>query len=176
MTIKNPKVFISYSWEDEQHLNWVKSLADRLLANGVDASIDQYDLVLGDRLPQFMEQQITASDFVIIVCTKTYKEKANSRTSGVGYEGHIISDELLTGKNERKFIPVIKDGRVYEVLPTFLSGKLSIDLSNDEYFEKGFDNLLRTIFGVKKKPAVGEIPKKIKKVHYYLLVKMKVKI
>lgn len=163
MTIKNPKVFISYSWEDEQHLNWVKLLADRLLTNGVDASIDQYDLVLGDRLPQFMEQQITASDFVIIVCTKTYKEKANNRTSGVGYEGHIISDELLSGKNERKFIPVIKEGRVNEVLPTFLAGKFSIDLSNDEHFEKGFDDLLRTIFGVKKKPTIGEIPKKIKK-------------
>lgn len=59
--------------------------------------IDQYDLSLGDRLPQFMEQQISDSDYVLIICTPEYK-KANNRTSGVGYEGHIISAELLSGK------------------------------------------------------------------------------
>ena len=55
MIDKNPRVFISYSWENEKHREWVKALADRLLENGVNAHIDQYDLDLGDRLPQFME-------------------------------------------------------------------------------------------------------------------------
>jgi len=89
-----PKVFISYSWEDEAHKEWVRSLADSLLANGIDAILDQYDLSLGDRLPQFMEQSIANSDYVLIICTPTYKKKSDTRNGGVGYEGHIISGEF----------------------------------------------------------------------------------
>ena len=110
-----PKVFISYSWEDEAHKQWVKSLTDRLIENGIDATLDQYDLTLGERLPVFMEQSITTADYVLIICTPTYKEKADNRKGGVGYEGHIISGELFAKGNERKFIPVIpKSPLVYK--------------------------------------------------------------
>ena len=111
------KVFISYSWEDDAHKEWVRSLTDSLLANGIDATLDQYDLSLGDRLPQFMEQSIAASDYVLIICTPTYKQKSDNRSGGVGYEGHIISGELLTTGNERKFIPVIRKGTVHTAMP-----------------------------------------------------------
>ena len=104
------KVFISYAWESEEHREWVKALANRLLSDGIDAVLDQYDLELGDRLPQFMEQSVRSSDYVLIVCTPAYKQKADARIGGVGYEGHIISGELFSGHNERKFIPVIKEG------------------------------------------------------------------
>ena len=69
------KVFISYSWEDDEHKNWVRSLTDKLLENGIDATLDQYDLSLGDRLPQFMEQSVTNADYVLIICTPTYKKR-----------------------------------------------------------------------------------------------------
>ena len=45
------KAFISYAWESEEHRAWAKALADRLLADGIEAIVDQYDLELGDRLP-----------------------------------------------------------------------------------------------------------------------------
>ena len=51
----NPKVFISYAWEDGI-TEWVKNLAQELRSDGVDAIIDQWSLVPGDRLPQFMEK------------------------------------------------------------------------------------------------------------------------
>ena len=70
------KVFISYAWESEEHRARVKALADRLLADGIEAIVDQYDLELGDRLPQFMEQSVRSSDYVLIVCTPAYKQKA----------------------------------------------------------------------------------------------------
>lgn len=162
MTRKNPKVFISYSWESDENKEWARELADKLLKNGIEAYIDQYDLNLGDRLPHFMEQQIIDSDFVLIICTKVYKEKADNRTSGVGYEGHIISAELLSGNNERKFIPIIKEGTPNEVLPTFLDGKLGIDLADEQHYSENFNDLITTIFGVKRKPELGVIPKSIK--------------
>lgn len=49
--IQSPIVFISYSWEDEEHKDWAMQLVDRLIADGVDAHIDRYELALGDRLP-----------------------------------------------------------------------------------------------------------------------------
>lgn len=156
-----PKVFISYSWEDEAHKEWVRSLADSLLANGIDATIDQYDLSLGDRLPQFMEQSITDSDFVLIICTPTYKEKSDNRSGGVGYEGHIISGELFAKGNERKFIPVIRKGTVHTAMPNCLSGKLAIDLSSGRHYDTNFNDLLTTLQGQKRKPPVTHAANKV---------------
>lgn len=153
-----PKVFISYSWEDEAHKQWVKSLTDRLIENGIDATLDQYDLTLGDRLPVFMEQSITTADYVLIICTPTYKEKADNRKGGVGYEGHIISGELFAKGNERKFIPVIRKGSANTALPTYLSGKLGIDLSESADDDSNFRDLVTTLWGKKSKPALGRKP------------------
>lgn len=150
-----PKVFISYAWESEEHRAWVKELADRLLDDGIEAIVDQYDLELGDRLPQFMEESVTSVDYVLVVCTPTYKAKADARIGGVGYEGHIISDELYSKRNERKFIPVLKGGTFAECVPTFLVGKLGIDLSNG-FDGENYGNLVATLFHAKRKPPVQQ--------------------
>lgn len=158
----NPKVFISYSWEDVEHKEWALNLVDRLIADGIDAHIDQYELNYGDRLPQFMEQEITNADYVLIICTPNYKEKADNRKSGVGYEGHIISDEIMQGHNERKFIPIIRKGGIRDSLPIYLLGKLGIDFKDDNKFEQNYKDLLATIYGTRKKPQLGEMPTYIK--------------
>lgn len=148
------KVFISYSWEGEDHKDWVRHLADSLLENGIDATLDQYDLTLGDRLPQFMEQSITDADHVLVICTPTYKEKSDARKGGVGYEGHIISGELFLSGNERKFIPIIRKGTAQTAMPASLSGKLGIDLRNGPDYASNFSDLLTTLQGTKTKPSI----------------------
>ena len=55
---------ISYSWDDDLHKKWIKEFATRLRADGVDATLDQWHLGLGDRLPPFMESLIRDSRFV----------------------------------------------------------------------------------------------------------------
>ena len=155
---KVPKVFISYSWESEEHTDWVKSLADKLLADGIEAIIDSYDVSPGDRLPKFMESSIRDSDYVIIICTEEYKRKANNREKGVGYESHIISAELYNNHNDRKFIPVIRQGDFNSALPTYIDGKLAIDLRGNPFNEDSYKDLIASIFKVKKKPKVGIRP------------------
>lgn len=159
---EHPKVFISYSWEDDAHKAWVKELADKLLSDGIDATIDQYDLSLGDRLPQFMEQAISNADYVLIICTPSYKEKSDARKGGVGYEGHIISAELLSYGNEKKFIPIIRKGSVTQALPMCLSGKLGIDLTDGKHYDNGYIDLVTTIYGAKRKPSIGNKPSYVK--------------
>lgn len=153
-----PKVFISYSWESKEHSDWVKSLADKLLADGIEAIIDSYDVSPGDRLPKFMESSIRDSDYVIIICTEEYKRKANNREKGVGYESHIISAELYNNHNDRKFIPVIRQGDFNSALLTYLDGKLAIDLRGNPFNEDSYKELIASIFKVKKKPKVGIRP------------------
>lgn len=153
-----PKVFISYSWESKEHSDQVKSLADKLLADGIEAIIDSYDVSPGDRLPKFMESSIRDSDYVIIICTEEYKRKANNREKGVGYESHIISAELYNNHNDRKFIPVIRQGDFNSALPTYIDGKLAIDLRGNLFNEDSYKDLIASIFKVKKKPKLGIRP------------------
>lgn len=153
-----PKVFISYSWESKEHSDWVNSLADKLLADGIEAIIDRYDVSPGDRLPEFMESSIKDSDYVIIICTEEYKRKADNREKGVGYESHIISAELYNNHNDRKFIPIIRQGEFNTAIPTYLDGKLAIDLRGNPYNETSYKDLIASIFKVKKKPKVGIRP------------------
>lgn len=153
-----PRVFISYSWESKEHTDWVKSLADKLLADGIEAIIDSYDVSPGDRLPKFMENSIRDSDYVIIICTEEYKRKANNREKGVGYESHIISAELYNNHNDRKFIPIIRQGDFNTALPTYLDGKLAIDLRGNPFNENSYKDLIASIFNVKKKPEIGIRP------------------
>ncbi len=54
-----PKAFISYSWTSERHQEAVRSWADRLLADGVNVVLDQYDLKEGDDKYAFMEKMVT---------------------------------------------------------------------------------------------------------------------
>lgn len=157
-----PKVFISYSWDDEEHKKWMRSFADKLLESGIDTYIDQYDVQHGDRLPHFMEESITTADFVLIVCTPKYKEKADSRQGGVGYEGHIISGELFAKGNERKFIPIIRRGNEKSSMPSYLAGKYYVDLRDGSQLETQFKDLLTTLKGQLKKPPVKRLVSNLK--------------
>ncbi len=152
-----PKVFISYSWDNEEHKKWTLSFADKLLENGIEAYIDQYDVQYGDRLPHFMEEYITKANFVLIVCTPQYKEKADSRQGGVGYEGNIISGELFAKGNERKFIPIIRRGNEKSSMPSYLAGKYYVDLRDGSNFETQFKDLITTLKGQHKKPPAKRL-------------------
>ena len=50
-----PKAFISYSWDDDAHKEWVKQLATRLRADGVDVTLDRWHAAPGDQIPAFMD-------------------------------------------------------------------------------------------------------------------------
>ena len=53
-----PKVFISYSWSNDDHTAWVADLGERLMADGIIVVLDQWDLQDGQDLNDFMEQMV----------------------------------------------------------------------------------------------------------------------
>jgi hypothetical protein len=90
----------------DEHRQWVLDFATRLRSDGVEVTLDQWHLHPGDQLPAFMEPAIRDNDYILIVCTPHYAERSNRRAGGVGYEGDIMTAEVFTQRNERKFIPV----------------------------------------------------------------------
>jgi hypothetical protein len=116
--------FISYSWDDEAHCEWVRRVAERLRADGVAVSIDRWETVPGDQLPAFMERAIRENGFVVIVCTPRYKQRSDSRQGGVGYEGDIMTAEISSTQNHRKFIPVWRSGSWQESCAVMALGKV----------------------------------------------------
>jgi len=154
-----PKVFISYSHDSPDHKQWVLELATRLRACGVDATLDQWDLGPGSDLPHFMEQNIANSSRILMICTERYVQKANAGIGGVGYEKMIVTADLMRQIDSSRVIPIIRQKGTFE-LPIFLASKLYIDLSTQDQFETGFDQLLRDLLNAPLyvKPPLGTAP------------------
>lgn len=154
-----PKVFISYSHDTLEHKKWVLELATRLRTNGIDAIIDQWELTAGSDIPTFVEQNLASVDYVIMICTENYVEKANKGTGGVGYEKMIITSNLMSRIDDAKVIPIVRQNGTREV-PIFLKTKMYIDFSKADEFELAYDNLIRAIHKspIYKKPEVGNNP------------------
>lgn len=110
-----PKVFISYSHKTEKFDNKVLKFANKLRQDyDIDAMIDQYIEAPAEGWPLWMERQIEISDFVLIVCTKSYFEKIEdcdpNNGKGAIWEMGIVRQALYEsyGLNS-KFIPIVFD-------------------------------------------------------------------
>lgn len=154
--IESPTVLLSYSWDNEDHKNWVLNLAKRLRENGVNAIIDRYHLTPGMNRMVFMEQNIEKADKVLIIFTEQYKEKADQRNGGAGFEYSIINMDLYSRiKDNDKYLPILREGTIESSLPLFMKQFIAIDMSDNSLFEEKFNELLLSIYN---KPLI-DIPK-----------------
>lgn len=156
MDSETKKAFISYAWDNEKHKKWVLKLASDLRRHGVDVILDQWDARLGKDLSFFMEQGLTASRFILCVCSDKYIQKVNRGIGGAGYEKRILAAEMMNDSNKRFVIPIIKGNSQTTKLPIFLSGLKYVDFDNGSYFNN-YQELLERIYDedVKKKPPLG---------------------
>lgn len=164
-----PKVFISYSWTNQEYQDRVNEFVDRLRSVGVDTIYDKYDLGPGASIHAFMEQSVSDPSVtkVLILCDKKYVEKANAREGGAGTETLIISPKVYTdsdpaGKN-KKFIPIImeRDERGEACLPVYLDGRLYFDFSDKSSFNSDeFEHLIRYLYEKpeRRAQALGKAP------------------
>lgn len=156
-----PKVFISYSWDGDEHQAWVKNLADRLFDKGVDVVLDQYEVELGDDIILFMERGITNTDKVLLILTENYKTKADNRERGVGNECSMINAEWYNQRaDNNKFIPIIRGKDTKKSTPVFVKMVTYLDMSDDALFEEKFKELYFRVYDepILVKPNVGERP------------------
>ncbi len=157
---KTPTIFISYTWDDEGHKKWVLELANRLSQSGVHVFLDRYDLLPGTSMTAFMERAVRESDKVILILTPQFKQRADNRVGGAGFEYAMISQQIYQEQGSQKFIPVIRKGDSKESAPTFVSTLIYIDMRDDGKMEESFESLLRQIYEepLITRPPLGKKP------------------
>jgi TIR domain len=155
-----PSVFISYSHDSPEHKAWALKLATDLRNSGIDATIDQWDLVPGQDVATFMQRGITTTDRVLMLCSETYVAKADGGHGGVGYERLIVTAEVVEAIETKKFIPLVRNNPSKTKTPKFLGPRLYIDFSAEEAYATNLEALCREILGepANKKPPLGANP------------------
>ena len=104
-----PRVFISYSHDSDAHSDRVMALVERLRAGKHQVVIDAEEPFPEYGWPQWCQDQIRDADFVLVICTATYRRRAEgTEAPGVGLGAAIILQYLYEAKGKnRKFIPVV---------------------------------------------------------------------
>jgi hypothetical protein len=151
----NLTVFVSYSWDSEEHQAWVKHLADAIDAEpDLEVTFDQYDLFAGKDLTHFMERGLEC-ERVVIISTPEYVRKARERTGGVGYETSLITADLVRDMAQDKFIPVLRQG---DTVPSFLQTKLRVDFRETQNYNL---ELTRLIAAIRRQPPAQRPAKRV---------------
>ncbi|RUR96867.1 TIR domain-containing protein [Pectobacterium polaris] len=156
------KVFISYSWDDLAHQQWVVDLANSLRESGIDANVDVFNVHQETtNLNKMMIKEISISDNVIVVLTEAYKQKAISWKGGVGFESELLLSELTNQEVKDKLIFIMKTPSGYaEAFPPQYKNYYAIDFSDESRFTHKFKELLHRIYGepLYRKSEIGAKP------------------
>lgn len=156
---KPKTVFISYSHDSEDHKERVLVLADQLYGHGIVVKLDQYEESPPEGWPRWMNNQVKASDYTLVICSETYErrfqgEEEEGKGKGVTWEGGIITQKLYEtqGKN-LKFIPVTFTDDDLNHIPDPLAGATIYNLSQSD----GYEQLYRRLTGqpLVQKPTLG---------------------
>jgi hypothetical protein len=161
MASEPPKVLISYSHDSPEHEQHVLKLANRLRADGIDCTIDQYVVAPAEGWPRWMDKQIRDSDFVVIVCTETYYQRVMGEEQprkglGVRWEGHLIYQAIYRAESmNTTFIPVLFESGNYAHIPAPLQSTnyYSVDARS------GYEDLYRRLTNQPRavKPELGKL-------------------
>lgn len=154
------KVFISYSHDSQNHMDRVLDASNRLREDGIDCNIDQYVISPDEGWPRWMVNQIEEADFVLVVCTETYKNRfmgKEKQGKGLGgkWEGAILTQKLYDNEaNNTKFIPVVFSPHDLTHIPLVLHGTTYYELHK----EQGYKTLYRHLTNQPKvpKPELGK--------------------
>lgn len=159
----HPKVFISYSWDSDEHKKWVLNFAKKLCENGIDVKLDQWEISNrgGSLIPNFMIRSVSDTDRVLCIMTPNYKKKTDKLEGGVGFEYSILSSEIADDLNTTKFIPILRIGNEKESTPILLNKRIGYYMRDEDNFESEFKSLLRDLYNEPKivKPPIGKKPK-----------------
>jgi SEFIR domain len=149
-----PSVFISYSHDSGHHVDRVLALADQLRADSIDVRLDQYEPAPPAGWPAWMQQQVSTTDFVVLVCTPTFRrrfdrEEAPGEGLGATWEG-MLAQQLLyeAGARNHRLLPVVfEDADPKQDIP------LSLRAYTHYRLVAGYEELLRRITNQPRRSA-----------------------
>lgn len=155
---ESPKVFISYSHQNAEYENKVLNFANKLRSEGIDANVDLYEEAPTEGWPRWMENQIRAADFVLVINSKSYYDKCYSdiKGKGVSWEVNIVYQHIYDANSENtKFIPVFFEEDDIQYILTPLKPFTYYNIGTEE----GYEKLYWRLRGVTQthKPPLGKL-------------------
>ncbi|MPN55792.1 hypothetical protein SDC9_203476 [bioreactor metagenome] len=148
MSQRNPKVFVSYSWDNIEHQQWVVDLTNGLRRKGIDATMDLFQTQQKTvNLNRMMIENIKQSDYVVVVLTEEYAKKADNFQGGVGFETLLTIPDIKNNLSKLIFI-MRHNGDYTKVFPFHVRDIYAIDFSNDNQFESKLEELIYKIYDV----------------------------
>lgn len=119
---KDPvRVFISHTSKTQEAADWVRALALYLIEQGIQARLDRFHLRRGMDLQQWMCNELAMARKVVVVCDEAYKQKADGRLGGVGWETMIIQGDISSlPPDSTKYQVVVRAPEMDRGLPMYL--------------------------------------------------------
>ena len=157
----HPVVFISYSWDSEEHKAWVKKLSNDLRTKySVYTLLDQnnrggYDLIT------FMTKGVQRADRVLLIGTPEYQRKSELYDAGgVKYEDQLITIELYHKMGSSKFIPVLREGKFDTSFTSIIETRTGYNMVDDDEYEETLHRLAADLWNdpINAAPALGPKP------------------
>jgi len=135
------EVFVTYSWDTEEHNDKVLAFVNHLRENGFNAEMDKsysQEHTATD-FRKMMHKGMTDYDKVIIVLSEGYQKKATAFKGGVGIEYSLIIKDIEQSKN--KYILVSFEKISNSITPLDFREREVIDLSNHDNFNNLYAKL-----------------------------------
>jgi hypothetical protein len=165
----SPLVFVSYTQETQEHMANVRALADQLVIHGIKVVLDQYYSTFDEGFELWMERNIEEADFVLLICTDTYrrrvmKEEEKGKGLGATWEGHLIRQRLYQdGSKNSRFLPVLFPDGTPAAIPSPLRGSFPYYLVDPGKMHlsggTGYEKLYRRLTGQPETiaPILGDV-------------------
>jgi len=140
------RVFISHTSITNEAVEWVKNLALFLIDNNIQARLDKFHLRRGMDLSQWMCNELSLAQKVIVVCDETYKLKADGRLGGVGWETMIIQGDMANlPPDSTKYQVIVRTENIQDGLPLYLKTKYAFHAPISDKSNSFQNELLREL-------------------------------
>lgn len=146
--IPNPKVFISHANDDKER--FVLRFAERLRSRGIDAWLDKWEMLPGDKLvTKVFEYGLKPSDAVIVVLSETSVTRP-------WVQKELDTAVVKSIEQQTKLIPIRLDK--CEIPACLKDGTLYQEITDPESYDQEFERIVNAIYGQYDRPPLGDNP------------------
>ncbi|WP_206796641.1 SEFIR domain-containing protein [Amycolatopsis sp. MtRt-6] len=158
------RVFVSYTHDSPEHKDQVLAFSEFLARNGLDVTLDQWNLAHRQDWYTWAIASIEKADHVIVVASARYREVADGYASpesnrGLQSEAALLREKLHSDRPAwtRKILPVVLPGHTPAEIPAFLQPQTADHYLVAEFTVAGCEALLRVLTAQPPhvKPAPG---------------------
>jgi hypothetical protein len=146
------RVFLSYSWEEDFHINWVFNLAKQLNSDGIyvihDRSFMDFDRDLTpSQIEQFMVDSVRKADKLLVILSPEYKRKAEGIKGGVGFEFALMKTEPPVHSSLERDVALLRKGDPATAIPLGFERVFVLDMREDPVPDDRYRMLVERIRG-----------------------------